>query len=288
VTGFLLAFEDATEDILYVSGDTVWYDGIDEIIRRSPSISVAILFLGAARVDAIPAHLTFTAEEAVRVSKSLPHARIVPVHFEGWQHFTESRGEITTAFASAGIENRLLWLRAGEPTSLNSTSAYLDGLCSYAMALTRNREEAETLVFRVYAHAMEGRGRLNVFWKGKCVLFTSLREIWLEESEYRKATDCNLNNEEREVVSTENDCDIPPVLGHEGTRLDHVRAAIRALPLQEIIILREHEKLSCQEIAQVLVCCVETVAAQLTMARLNLRSQLGQEFLHSNFQPIAS
>jgi hypothetical protein len=39
---------------------------------------------------------------------------IVPVHFEGWRHFSESRMDIEQAFQKEGIEGRLLWIAAGE------------------------------------------------------------------------------------------------------------------------------------------------------------------------------
>jgi len=120
VTGFLIYYQDSPEDLIYLSGDTVWYEGVEETLRRYPNIRVAILFVGAAQIPVLPAHLTFTAEEAVRVSAALPHAIIVPVHFEGWKHFKESRQDLTQAFAAAGREDRLLWLQPGKSTPLES------------------------------------------------------------------------------------------------------------------------------------------------------------------------
>lgn len=76
----------------------------------------AVLNLGAARIAAAgPKPLTFTAAEAVEVARAMPNATIVPLHFEGWAHFTESRAEIDDAFARARLSNRLSWPRPGEP-----------------------------------------------------------------------------------------------------------------------------------------------------------------------------
>jgi L-ascorbate metabolism protein UlaG (beta-lactamase superfamily) len=120
VIGFVLAFAESPKDAVYVSGDTVWYDGVAEVGRRF-SVRVAILFMGAARVAAAgPSHLTFTADEGVEAARAFPNARIVPVHYEGWEHFSESRSDIQKAFASAGIDERLLWLEPGRSTSLGS------------------------------------------------------------------------------------------------------------------------------------------------------------------------
>jgi len=50
VAGFLISYKDSTEDLIYVSGDTVWYEGVQETLRRYPNIRVGILFVGAAQI----------------------------------------------------------------------------------------------------------------------------------------------------------------------------------------------------------------------------------------------
>jgi len=42
----------------------------------------------------------------------------VPLHFEGWEHLTESGREIQRAFAAAGLEVRLRWLKPSVPQKL--------------------------------------------------------------------------------------------------------------------------------------------------------------------------
>ncbi|SRR6266702_7894126 len=118
VTGFVLYFVDSPERPIYISGDTVWYEGVEEIIRRFPGIALAVLFLGAARIPIVPSHLTLTASEAIRFARALPAAAIVPVHFAGWKHFSESPETVTEAFVAAGLGDRLHWLPAGEKAPL--------------------------------------------------------------------------------------------------------------------------------------------------------------------------
>ncbi len=116
VTGFVLAFTDSPQSAVYISGDTVWYPGVDEVSQRF-SVRAAILFMGAARVPEVgPAHLTFTAAEAVEAARVFSEAIIVPLHYEGWAHFSESRPQIEAAFAAAGLEGRLRWMERGVPT----------------------------------------------------------------------------------------------------------------------------------------------------------------------------
>lgn len=115
VIGFVLQAPGEAGPV-YITGDTVWYDGVAEVARRFPA-AVVMLFLGAAMVEAVgPWHLTFTAEEGVEVARAFPGATMVPLHFEGWKHFSESRGDVEHAFAGAGLAPRLTWLEPGRAT----------------------------------------------------------------------------------------------------------------------------------------------------------------------------
>jgi L-ascorbate metabolism protein UlaG (beta-lactamase superfamily) len=116
VTGFLLDVFGG----IYVSGDTVLYEGVQEVVERLHP-RIAVLHLGAARVEAggrLTDPLTMTAEEAVMFARMAPDTRIVPIHYEGWAHFTEGREVIEQTFAAAGMSDRLLWLKAGEPVAI--------------------------------------------------------------------------------------------------------------------------------------------------------------------------
>ncbi|HSB69351.1 MAG TPA: MBL fold metallo-hydrolase [Candidatus Methylomirabilis sp.] len=125
VTGFVLVVEGGAGDAVYISGDTVWYDGVAEVARRF-KVGTAVLFMGAARVREVgPQHVTMTAEEGIEVARAFPRATIVPLHFEGWAHFSESREDIRRVFTTAGLEARLRWLEAGVPTVFRGRSARL-------------------------------------------------------------------------------------------------------------------------------------------------------------------
>lgn len=118
VTGFLLFFLDEPENSLYISGDTVWYEGVREVGTRFP-VRTALLFMGAALVRAVGDwHLTFTAAEAVEAAGVFSSATIVPLHFEGWEHLTESRADIDRAFKAAGLAHRVQWLEPGRTTEV--------------------------------------------------------------------------------------------------------------------------------------------------------------------------
>jgi L-ascorbate metabolism protein UlaG (beta-lactamase superfamily) len=119
VVGFVLQSSSAADPVVYVSGDTVWYDGVAEVGKRF-DVDVAVLNLGAARVDvAGPYDLTFSADDAVTLARAWPRTTIVPLHYEGWTHFTEGRAEVSAAFAAAGLSDRIRWPIAGQAMPLN-------------------------------------------------------------------------------------------------------------------------------------------------------------------------
>jgi L-ascorbate metabolism protein UlaG (beta-lactamase superfamily) len=116
VIGFVLTAPEAP--VVYVSGDTVWYEGVIEVGRRF-AVDIAILNAGAAKVAvAGPSPLTFTAGEAVDLAQAWPKAVIVPLHFEGWTHFSEGAAELRDAFARARLTERLRWAPPGVPTDV--------------------------------------------------------------------------------------------------------------------------------------------------------------------------
>lgn len=118
VIGFVLLNPSSPDRAGYVSGDTVWYDGVAEVAKRF-DVQIAILHLGAARVPEVgPFHLTMTAEEAVQAARAFQNATIVPIHFEGWAHFSEGREDIAGAFRKAGISGRLVWPDGRSPVSI--------------------------------------------------------------------------------------------------------------------------------------------------------------------------
>jgi L-ascorbate metabolism protein UlaG (beta-lactamase superfamily) len=118
VIGFVLALSDAPDRAVYISGDTAWFEGTADVASRY-HVEAAVLFMGAARVLEVgPWPLTLTAEEGIIAARALPDATIVPVHVEGWAHYSETRSMIVQTFRDAGLEDRLRWPVPGQPITL--------------------------------------------------------------------------------------------------------------------------------------------------------------------------
>jgi hypothetical protein len=58
------------------------------------------------------------ATEAIRVAREFELETLVPLHYEGWKHFRQGRDEVEAAFREAGIDDRVRWLSAAEPASI--------------------------------------------------------------------------------------------------------------------------------------------------------------------------
>jgi L-ascorbate metabolism protein UlaG (beta-lactamase superfamily) len=114
VVGFALEWEGQQRGAVWISGDTVLFDGVREVARRL-RVGAAFLHVGRATLRPTwPAHFTFSAEEAVETARLLGEADILPIHYEGWSHFREGRAQVQQAFARHGLEARLRWLTLGE------------------------------------------------------------------------------------------------------------------------------------------------------------------------------
>ncbi|MEV3921898.1 MBL fold metallo-hydrolase [Actinomadura coerulea] len=113
VTGFVLSGDGLPTT--YVSGDNASLDVVRAIAGRSGPFDVAVLFAGGAQTPLIgDAHLTLTSEGAAEAAGILGAAHVVPLHFEGWAHFSEGRDTVAPAFAKAGLADRLHLLGVGE------------------------------------------------------------------------------------------------------------------------------------------------------------------------------
>ncbi|WP_206787032.1 MBL fold metallo-hydrolase [Amycolatopsis sp. MtRt-6] len=112
VTGFVLTGDGLPT--VYVSGDNASVDLVREIAARF-SVDIAVLFAGAARTPLFDgAPLTLTSVDAVEAAKALGAAKVVPLHFRGWGHFSEGPDTLREAFEAAGLADRLVLLEPGQ------------------------------------------------------------------------------------------------------------------------------------------------------------------------------
>ncbi len=104
-------FSHPAEKTLYVVGDSVWYDGVDEIIKtHQPEV---IVVNGGGNV-LMGEMLVMGKEDILKVHKSKPDAMIISVHMEAMNHWTLSREELRSFAEENGFIRSLLIPEDGE------------------------------------------------------------------------------------------------------------------------------------------------------------------------------
>lgn len=111
VVGLLIGTE-APGDTLYVTGDTVWYEGVAEVARRF-SPRVVVVFAGSAEPRG-RFHMTMDSNDALETARAFPEATIVSAHTDGWFHFKESGADLAASFATLGLAHRLVTPEPGK------------------------------------------------------------------------------------------------------------------------------------------------------------------------------
>jgi L-ascorbate metabolism protein UlaG (beta-lactamase superfamily) len=116
VVGFALAWPGQEHGVLWISGDTVLYDGVRAVADRL-DVDVAVLHLGGVRFPVTgPLRYTMTGRDAVALVEQVRPRVAIPLHYEGWAHFRDGREAVGQAIAQARdeVRERFTWLPIGE------------------------------------------------------------------------------------------------------------------------------------------------------------------------------
>ncbi len=125
VIGFAITWEGQEHGALWISGDTVFYDGL-RVIADHIDVGTAIVHLGRVRFGLTgPISYTMGIDDALLLCRLLDPHTVIPVHYEGWTHFTQGRREIEARLAIIGdvdpagdIAKRVVWAPTGESTTI--------------------------------------------------------------------------------------------------------------------------------------------------------------------------
>ena len=156
---------------------------------------------------------------------------------------------------------------------------YLDGLYSYALVLSRNQADAEDLVQETYVRAVRTMGGLRAGSRIKSCFFTILRNIWLTQLRKGRSGPHTVETNPDESPANASSYDL------QASKMERERvgAAIHSLPVEfrEIIVLREYEQLSYEEIGSIVGCAAGTVVSRLGKARSELRILFSAKLMES-------
>lgn len=107
-----IVFKHQTEKTLYIAGDTVWYEAVQEVINtHNPEIIVVNagdnqFFQGGS--------LVMGRDDVYEVYKATPNAKIMAVHMEAVNHWALSREELKGFANEKGIASNVLVPDDGE------------------------------------------------------------------------------------------------------------------------------------------------------------------------------
>jgi L-ascorbate metabolism protein UlaG (beta-lactamase superfamily) len=117
VIGFTLV---CAGEVVWITGDTVLYDGVRAVAGRW-DIDVALIHLGGVQFPVSgPFRYTMTGRDAVELVRLVKPKVAVPIHYEGWKHFRDGRQGIEQALTAAPTDarERFRWVEIGVPTEL--------------------------------------------------------------------------------------------------------------------------------------------------------------------------
>jgi len=120
VLGFTIEWDGQKNGCIYISGDTVLFEGIYELAKRK-KVDTAILHLGSGAFPYLKRNLrvTMNGEEAIKVSSLLKANNVIPIHYEGWWHFKQSAKSLKNEIQRSNENEKFIWLKSGIETEIS-------------------------------------------------------------------------------------------------------------------------------------------------------------------------
>ncbi|MGB3681305.1 MAG: MBL fold metallo-hydrolase [Rubrobacteraceae bacterium] len=110
VSGFVVLVEDSPS--LYVAGDTIWCEEVEEALRTHRPKNVVVNAGAAQFLEGDP--ITMTAEDVVQVCWTAPKARVVAVHMDAINHCLLTGTQLKESLGSEGLAGQVEIPAAGE------------------------------------------------------------------------------------------------------------------------------------------------------------------------------
>jgi L-ascorbate metabolism protein UlaG (beta-lactamase superfamily) len=121
VIGFALGWDGQKHGVLWISGDTVLYDGVRGVADRF-RVDVALIHFGGVQFPVTgPLRYTLTAKDAIELCRLIKPRTVIPIHYEGWKHFKQGREAIEQEFARSPEDMRqsIRWLPLGTEVEID-------------------------------------------------------------------------------------------------------------------------------------------------------------------------
>jgi L-ascorbate metabolism protein UlaG (beta-lactamase superfamily) len=104
---------------IYISGDTLIHDAINEIPKRYPDADLALLHLGGTEVLNM-VMVTMDAAQGIQMLKIIAPKRAIPIHYNDYDVFKSPIEDFERQVKEAGLQDRVTYLKHGETYDFRS------------------------------------------------------------------------------------------------------------------------------------------------------------------------
>ena len=122
VIGFSVTLDDHDTVTVWMTGDTVLHRPVRQLAKRL-DVDVLLIHLGRVRFPTT-GRLRYSMDgtDALQLAKLLEPRVVVPVHYEGWSHFSEPTTALRATLAGANptIARLFHWLEPGAATEFDT------------------------------------------------------------------------------------------------------------------------------------------------------------------------
>jgi len=120
VIGFIIEFDGQEDGVIYITGDTVYFEGINQVARRY-KIDIGIFHVGAVQFRYLTGlgEYTMNGKGLLQAVEVLDPKKVIPVHTRGWTHFKEKESDLHTLLSMNQLTKyRTIFLISGVPTKI--------------------------------------------------------------------------------------------------------------------------------------------------------------------------
>lgn len=120
VIGFIIEFDEQQNGVIYISGDTIYFPGVDEVGRRY-KIDIGIFHVGSVQFRYLTGfgQYTMDSRDMLKAINALNPNWIVPVHHKGWTHFKEKETTLKQVISvNDWVRRRTIFLQSGVSTEI--------------------------------------------------------------------------------------------------------------------------------------------------------------------------
>lgn len=120
VSGYILKYSaNGITYTIYWTGDTVWFNEMDEIKKAVGNLDLLIPHLGAVGMDGPWGLMTLDSEEAIKLVVLMEPQAIIPIHHHTFSHYIEPISLFQEKINKSEYKNRLFIFNEGEKLDLH-------------------------------------------------------------------------------------------------------------------------------------------------------------------------